>query len=183
MKNCQKCNIELIPVKTNYGLLLLCENCFGHYYSEKNIELILNENTWRKIKNNSKISKSKIKCPKCKANMKLHKFSKEYNFVNIDICSICKILWLDLNEIEELKLNQKDYKLSLNKPSITESEINYILNDIKLNEKIKEAKEENRKVTDAFNTHEQEEHFDYSLNRVATPFNIITLITWLLRNK
>nr|WP_167481722.1 zf-TFIIB domain-containing protein [Leptospira congkakensis] len=121
---------------------MICDKCFGHYYFENTLELLFNDSIWKEEKENSNVFRSPLLCPKCKKQMKLHKFSEKYNAVEIDICSDCKILWLDFNEIEDLKLNKKVNKNTLNKTknTISNTEINYILSITKLDEKLKEAK-------------------------------------------
>ncbi|TGK83005.1 hypothetical protein EHQ19_08265 [Leptospira montravelensis] len=177
MKKCQKCNVELNPIKTNYGKLIICNNCFGHYYSENTLELLFNDSTWRKEKDISKISNSKLECPRCKNKMRLHRFSKKYNYVEIDICSSCKILWLDFNEIEELKLNTIENRnfLTNGKNKISKSEIDYILNITKLDAKLKEAKTLN-KINDEAIKLSKTRLYNSDLN--ASVFNAFDVISY-----
>ncbi|MCW7469939.1 TFIIB-type zinc ribbon-containing protein [Leptospira kanakyensis] len=177
MEKCQKCNVELNPIKTNYGKLIICNNCFGHYYSENTLELLFNGSTWQSEKDASKVSKSKLECPKCKDRMRLHRFSKNYNSVEIDICSNCKILWLDYNEIEDLKLNSIETRnlITNSKNRISKAEINYILNITKLDAKLKEAKTIN-KINEEAIKFSKIHHYDSVMN--ASVFNAFDIVTF-----
>ncbi|EOQ94768.1 transcription factor zinc-finger [Leptospira wolbachii serovar Codice str. CDC] len=175
MKKCQKCKTTLSSIKTNYGKMIICPVCFGHYYSEKTLEILFKSLNWKEIKENSKIKKSKIVCPKCNKKMNLYTLPSEFNNVQIDLCNSCKILWLDKDEIEELKLskfsNPNLDTINKSQKKITERDINYILQVIKLDSKLTETK--SKKNINNFAT-------DYSPNTsnrsIFNAFDILTFI-------
>ncbi|WP_210413154.1 zf-TFIIB domain-containing protein [Leptospira vanthielii] len=184
MKNCPKCKLNLAPLKTNFGKIIICNKCFGHYYSEKTLELLFTNSSWELTKNKSKIKESKISCPECENRMSLLKLSSEYNFVEIDLCSDCKILWLDKDEIEQLNLNHISAK---NYPTIykknqkkIESEINYLLRLTKLDANLSELK--CKKELNNFAT--QYSPISFSNNRsVFNAFDLITFFKTFFRKK
>ncbi|TGL19754.1 hypothetical protein EHQ47_16795 [Leptospira bourretii] len=125
MIKCQNCNITLENLKTTYGKILICPKCFGHYYSENSIKNLLKIDFWMKVKNKSKIRKSRLICGNCNSKMKLHILPKIFNSIEIDICNNCELIWLDKNEIESLNINNSEFNIE--KKAKTNAEIEFLL--------------------------------------------------------
>ncbi|MBK9502827.1 MAG: zf-TFIIB domain-containing protein [Leptospiraceae bacterium] len=45
---CPRCNQTLEKVKTEYGIVAMCQSCFGHFLLEKNILQYIPADKWNK---------------------------------------------------------------------------------------------------------------------------------------
>lgn len=115
---CPKCNDQTLEkVKTEYGIVAMCQSCFGHYLLEKNILQYIPLNNWNVALHHEKnaLDKKRIHCSSCKFLMDTHTLPEEYNSVQVDRCPQCKVIWFDKDKIEELNLQKKSDKDSLSK--------------------------------------------------------------------
>ncbi|TGK41992.1 hypothetical protein EHQ12_05230, partial [Leptospira gomenensis] len=156
--NCPRCANQLDNLKTEYGYFWICQSCFGHFISEKNIIKFYSEPIWTQIKATSKSKKNKrlISCPSCKSQMKNIILPDAQNEVEIDLCDSCEIIWFDKNEIEDLRLkdyvNQKAKDMKGEVFNLTtrknaniseEAKIQYLLANVKLDHYHKNLKRKN----------------------------------------
>ena len=111
---CPRCNNTLEKVKTEYGVVAMCQSCFGHFLLEKNILQYIPVDKWNKALNHvmNQQDKKRIHCPSCKSLMDNHALPEEYNSIQIDRCVNCKVIWFDKDKIEELNLPKSIQKNS-----------------------------------------------------------------------
>lgn len=155
---CPRCNDQTLEkVKTEYGIVAMCQYCFGHYLLEKNILQRIALNHWNAALNHEKngLDKKRIHCSSCKSLMDTHTLPEEYNSVQIDRCPQCKVIWFDKDKIEELNLQKKSDKDSLSKLNEKDSDklAKSLLLDAKLKymeKEVERKKEELNKTNDSF---------------------------------
>lgn len=117
---CPNCSGKLEKFNSQLGAYLICDTCFGHYFSEKNIKKMHKSGYWELLISKSTELKNKrqIPCLKCQQTMSLVEINHKEQSVQIDLCKKCRILWLDKNEIEELQPISCDLESALNKEII-----------------------------------------------------------------
>ncbi|HRG74437.1 MAG TPA: zf-TFIIB domain-containing protein [Leptospiraceae bacterium] len=105
---CPRCNQTLEKVKTEYGMVAMCQSCFGHFLLEKNILQYIPMDKWNMTLNHAKnqTGKEGIHCSSCKSLMDTHNLPEEFNSIQIDRCVNCKVIWFDKDKIEDLKLGK-----------------------------------------------------------------------------
>ncbi|MDF3820519.1 zf-TFIIB domain-containing protein [Leptospira sp. 96542] len=155
---CPNCAHPIQNLKTEFGYISICNECFGHYYGEQNLYKFFSESYWKQIKSKSTIlvKPRSIPCPKCKSGMQTLKLPLIKNNVEIDICNPCHLIWFDKDEIEDLDLRKYlQSKLKVKKTNQKsgetiqptgkvgkdrEAEIQYLLAISKLEERLGELK-------------------------------------------
>ncbi|GBF52108.1 transcription factor zinc-finger [Leptospira ryugenii] len=152
---CSTCKTKLHNLKTEFGYFWICQDCYGHFFSEKNILKYIPKIEWDKIKSKSKKIKKQrvINCPSCKNQMQILILPESKNNLEIDLCQTCQIIWFDKDEIEDLELKQivsenlnklgkNAYDLSEKKNVVIseEAKIQYLLANIKLDNYLKQLK-------------------------------------------
>ena len=143
---CPNCQKKVSFIKTNFGPLLMCDSCYGHYYSERKLEGLLGSKQWQSILNTSKIIKREknIICLNCNKDMMTIKLSQEYDSIEIDICKACNLLWFDKDEIESFQVNNTI-------SAVINENINVLLSTAKLDYLYKQSQIQSKANANAFN--------------------------------
>ena len=94
---CPRCNGSIEKLQIEYGLAMMCQSCFGHFLHEKNILKFISVDKWNQTLSyaKNKTGKERITCPSCKSLMDTYDLPEEYNFIPIDRCPKCKVIWFD----------------------------------------------------------------------------------------
>ncbi len=158
---CSTCKTKLHNLRTEFGYYWICQDCYGHFFSEKNIIKHIPKIEWDKIKSKSKKIKKErvINCPSCNNQIQILILPESKNNLEIDLCPKCQIIWFDKDEIEDLelkqtvsanleKLDKNAYDLSEKKNVIIseEAKIQYLLANIKLDNYLKQLKKKERQL-------------------------------------
>ncbi|HMV44377.1 MAG TPA: zf-TFIIB domain-containing protein [Leptospiraceae bacterium] len=147
---CPTCEVKLEKVKTEYGMVAMCQSCFGHFILEKEILRSIQKEKWNQLLNVNKNPNQfkRLTCPSCKNKLDIHILSKEQNSIRIDRCSNCQVIWLEKDKIEDLNLKKPQSKSSLEaNTEELDSKAKMLLTNIKLEEahkKVKKRKEINQ---------------------------------------
>ncbi|MBU4204941.1 zf-TFIIB domain-containing protein [Patescibacteria group bacterium] len=105
--NCKKETLEkaiLLNVEVDY-----CTKCFGLWFDQDELRLAkdkkdenlnwLDIDLWRDIKKFN-VSRSNRLCPHCR--MPLYEVQYDKSKVTVDLCNLCKGIWLDKKEFEKI---------------------------------------------------------------------------------
>lgn len=154
---CPKCNQIIEKVRTEYGIVAMCQTCFGHFLLEKRILESIPKEKWNKVLDFRKNPSEKIRmsCPSCKSLMDTHDLPEEYNSIQIDRCSKCKVIWFEKDKIEDLHLRQN---ISNTQPKNEDAVARALLLNIKLDQKKKEL--ERKKYSNSYNNNDYDDYID-----------------------
>ncbi len=141
---CPRCNGSIEKLQIEYGLAMMCQSCFGHFLHEKNILKFIPVEKWNQTLSyaKNKTGKERITCPSCKSLMDTYDLPEEYNFIPIDRCPKCKVIWFDKDKIEDLNLKNS----SLNKPISTNKNIDQVAQGLLLNLKLEQKQKELKRM-------------------------------------
>jgi Zn-finger nucleic acid-binding protein len=103
--NCPRCDLalKLVTIKT-FGKdveIDICLKCRGSWYDRGELAVhIDNETVRNRLTNFPEVGEdSHISCPRCDGKMKL----RHENEVEVDFCTSCRGVWLDLGEKDALR--------------------------------------------------------------------------------
>lgn len=108
MQNCSKCNGTVAPFAPTAGIsMYLCRSCKGTWFPKGMLEAYLN--TSQRIEITSQATNSGLRCSSCNQGTLMTTSVAESNSLKIDICNSCEGIFLDANEIREIKSLAKSF--------------------------------------------------------------------------
>ncbi len=107
--NCPRCQSKLQTVKSEYGPVLMCMDCFGHASPVNFLSRLVTDRVWHELLRKSTDAPVKnFSCPNCETITQTRRFHFQHCYVDLDLCEPCSLLWFDKNEIEEFPVRVRN---------------------------------------------------------------------------